>query len=262
MTASKKEINVATAVPVVEAQATLRLILASALFINAPRMSRLLRFLVDKAITGAAREVCEYAIGIAVFDQKASYNTNENPVVRVQIGRLREKLKTYYATTGAGLDIEISIPMGSYMPTIQRKSAANTKLKQCYLLAIHPFKCITHHHAEGIPFTQGLNEELMHQLFKVFGTIIVPHSIFTSNYADNESRTFKNTPGVGVNHLLEGSVQVNADRIRASIRLVDVSIGCIAWSEQFDRNPFFVIAHQEELASSICCALKSFLSRE
>lgn len=248
--------------PAVEVQATIESILASSMFLKAPRMSRLLRFLVEKTISGAVRETTEYAIGIEVFDRDTStYNTSEDPIVRVQVGRLREKLKAYYATVGSGSDIEISIPIGSYMPVIRRMSAVDTDFKQCRMLAIHPFKCISHH-GDGVHFTQGLNEELLHQLFKAFGKIIVSHSFFTSGDADKEGWTLKNVSGAGVNHLLEGSVRIDAERIRASIRLVDVSVGCIAWSEQFDRNIFFAIALQEELASSICGALKRFFCHE
>ncbi|MDO9270350.1 MAG: hypothetical protein Q7T96_14695 [Methylobacter sp.] len=262
MTAMKKGADAAVAIPAAEVQAALELILASSVFVNAPRMCRLLRFLGEKALFGEAQDTSEYFIGIEVFDRDPSaYRAGDDPVVRVQVGRLREKLKTYYATLGAGADIEILIPTGSYMPVIQRKSVADIDPEQPGMLAIHPFKCISHHR-DGVHFTQGLNEELMHQLFKTFGKIIVAHSFFTSGNVDNESWTLKDISSAGVNHLLEGSVQIDAERIRVSIRLVDVSVGCIAWSEQFDRRVFFAITLQEELASSICSALQRFFCRK
>ncbi len=259
MTVIKKEADV-TDISVAEIQAALKEILTSKLFIKAVRRSCLLRFLVEKAISGPVQDTSEYIIGVKVFDRDPStYNTNEDPIVRVQIGRLREKLKIYYSTLEVGSNIEISIPMGSYMPIIRRMNTTGAKLNQRYMLAIHPFKCISHH-GNGVHFTQGLNEELKHQLFKTFGKIIVSQSLFT--FDDVENQTLKNISSPEVNHLLEGSIQIDEERIRASIRLVDASIGRITWSEQFDRNPFFVITHQEELASSICGALKGFLGYE
>ncbi len=259
MTAMKKG---AAAIPAAEVQAALELILASSVFVNAPRMRRLLRFLGEKAIFGAAQDASEYFIGIEVFDRDPSaYSAGKDPVVRVQVGRLREKLKTYYATLGAGSDIEILIPTGSYRPVIQRKSVVEIDSTQRGMLALHPFKCISHHQ-DAVHFTQGLNEELMHQLFKAFGKIIVTHSFFISGDADHESWILKDISSAGVKHLLEGSVQIDEERLRASIRLVDVSAGCIAWTEQFDRRVFFAISHQEELASSICRALKRFFCHQ
>lgn len=262
MTAVKNGKDDVDAIPAVDVRTALETILASSVFINAPRMCRLLRFLVEKAISGAVRDTSEYAIGIEVFDRDpSSYSVSEDPVVRVQIGRLREKLKVYYATLGFGSGIKISIPIGSYMPVIQSMKAVDIDFKQCCMLVIHPFKCISHR-GDSVHFTQGLNEELMHQLFKAFGKIIVPYSFFTSGDADTGSRTLRNGANTGANHRLEGSIQIDAESIRASIRVVDVSVGCITWSEQFDRDAFFAITLQEELASSICGSLKSFFGHE
>jgi len=242
--------------------AALEIILANTIFIKAPRMSRLLGYLVKKAITGSVRDTNEYVIGIEVFDRDAStYNPSEDPIVRVQVGRLREKLKAYYATVGADSDIEISIPVGRYMPIIQRLNSVNTDFKQGSMLAMYPFKSISYH-GDGMPFTQGLNEELMHQLFKEFGKIRVAHPFLTPGDADSASWSLKSTCSAEANHLIEGSVRIDAERIRTSIRLIDISVGCIAWSEQFDRNIFFATTVQEEIALSICTALKGYLSQE
>jgi hypothetical protein len=59
-------------IPVTEIQTSLALMLASSMFVKAPRMCRLLRFLVDKAISGTIRDTSEYIIGIEVFDQELS----------------------------------------------------------------------------------------------------------------------------------------------------------------------------------------------
>lgn len=259
MAAMKKGADEA-AIPATEVRASLETILASSLFVKAPRMCRLLRFLVEKAISGAVRDTGEYAIGLEVFDRDpCAYSVSDDPIVRVQAGRLREKLKLYYATLGAGSKLEISIPLGSYMPIIQRKSTADAKYRQEAMLAIHSFKCISRHQDAEL-FTQGLNEELVHQLFNAFGKISVPDSPFKS--VDTESWSLKEISSAGVKYLLEGSVQIDSERIRASVRVVDVSVCSIVWAKQFDRDVFFTIAHREQLAASICRALKDFFARD
>jgi TolB-like protein len=249
-------------VPKADVRDACELILSSDLFSNAPRMSRLLRFLVNKAISGDILDTCEYSIGIEVFDRNpATYNTNEDPIVRVQVGRLRRKLKTYYATHGKDSDIEILISIGGYMPVIRRMDYATNDVMPIPIFAIHPFKCISHS-GNGEPFTEGLHDELVHQLFKAFGKVIVASSVFMPGGADKERRAHKDITRAGVNHRLEGSIQIEAERIRASVRLIDASAGCIAWSEQFNRNISHAITLQEELASSICDALKHFFCCE
>jgi TolB-like protein len=245
-------------VPAAEVQVALDLLLTSKLFIHAQRRSRLLKFLVEKAVDGTIRDTSEHSIGIEVFDRNpALYSTYEDPIVRVYIGRLRDKLNVYYAAVGADSDIEISIPLGSYMPLILRKRAECIKCNPRYLLAISPFKCISRH-SDGHYFTHGLDEMLKHQLFKTFGKIIVLNSAITSGVADHEDGMLKRATDIGISHLLEGSVQFDVESIRVSIRLVDTLENGIIWSEQFGRHLLLAIAQQEEIAASICSALQDF----
>ncbi len=106
-------------------------------------------------------------------------------------------------------------------------------------------------------FTYGLNEELSYQLFEAFGNNIVSHT-YTSAYSHSENEASKMSTQSGVSHFVEGSVRVEGERIRVSIRLIVASAGSIAWSAQFDRNAQFDISLQEELASAICVELKSY----
>lgn len=258
MSMTSKKANGEASISASEIRAACELILASDLFVNAPRMCRLLRFLVEKVISGDFRGTSEYAIGIEVFDRPSStYNTTEDPIVRVQVGRLRERLKTYYTISGAASDIEIFIPLGNYMPTIRRLDTTTACAKNACTLTIQPIKCIAQCE-DGEPFTQGLYEELMHQLFRAFGGNVVTHPFFgiTTNNKNSTSKTISCHP---ISHLLEGSVRIDSERIRVSIRLIDTSLGYVAWSEQFDRSTFFTITQQEELAVSICNALRHFL---
>ena len=86
-------------------------LLASSGFANAGRMSRFLKFVVEKTLAGESERLKEYVIGIEVFDRDASYDPRLDSIVRVEAARLRTKLAEYYAgegrgapfTTGAGL---------------------------------------------------------------------------------------------------------------------------------------------------------------
>lgn len=255
-----KKMEMDTAIPASEIRVACAAVLASEMFLNSPRMSRLLSFLVDRAILEAVRDTSEYAIGIEVFDRNpALYSTGEDPIVRVQVGRLRAKLKNYYASAGANAEIEIVVPLGSYMPVFRRKPIATIELKHKSAFAIYPFKCLSRHE-DGECFAHGLYDEITHRLYQTLGRIIVVNSPSTADSRDCERRTVVDARAENAGHRLEGSVQVDAERIRASVRLIDVSTGCVAWSEQFSRNASPAIAHQEELASSICSALLNFLS--
>lgn len=226
----------------------LALVLSSDGFCKAQRLSRLLRFLVEKRLTGAPRDTAEYAIGIEVFDRDpATYSTGDDPIVRVQVGRLRDKLKHYYATAGQHAALRFSVPVGSYMPEIEPMHNIPPTLGSNYLLAIVPLAYFDAD-ADGAAFTRGLNEELAYHLYKAFGQTIVSHTFDTG------------AAGGGVSHRLEGSIRVNGEQVRTSVRLIDRAAGCIVWSEQFDDSAPFAIALQEQLAHAICGALKQYFA--
>src|SRR5439155_497976 len=72
----------------------------SELFSRSPRMSRFLRFTVERSLEGHAEELKEYLLGVEVFDRKPDYDSRIDPIVRVEARRLRAKLRSYYDTEG------------------------------------------------------------------------------------------------------------------------------------------------------------------
>lgn len=241
---------------------TRQILLASKAFKKSPRMSRLLFFLVDKAILESARDTSEYAIGIEVFDRDPMrYSPGEDPAVRVQVGRLRTKLKSYYASSECNVAVEIEVPLGCYMPIFRRKNLTEKCSKKANMFSICQFKCVSQQGGWEF-FTQGLHEELTHHLYKKLGRKIIIESPAAIYKNQNSSQSLYEYSDDIIGHRLEGSVHVDSERIRASVRLIDVTTGCVAWSEQFNRVACIAIAHQQELASSICHELQSFLSMD
>ena len=98
-------------------------ILASSGFAHAERRSRFLRFTVESALTGHGDQIKEYLLGVEVFDREASYNPQIDPIVRVEAGRVRSKLKEYYETEGREDPIVIEFPKGTYVPVFRRRDA-------------------------------------------------------------------------------------------------------------------------------------------
>lgn len=228
-----------------EITAALGRILASTTFARARRLRRLLQFLVERRLGDAVHETTEYGIGIEVFDRDpASYSTGMDPIVRVQVGRLRDKLRAYYAAVGND-GVVISIPLGKYMPVICRAAPGSGRPADRPLLILHPLKYLALDTATAA-FGQGLGEELSCRLFEAFGDRMTVCLGAVEQSAEQRSRP---------RHVVEGSVRVEDGRIRASMRLIDVAAGAIAWSAQFDRDGAPGIALQEELARAVCAAL-------
>ena len=241
---------------VAQGYAALKRVLGSPLFCKAPRLSRLLRFLVEKKLSDALDDITEYGIGISVFDRDSrSYSTGEDPIVRVQIGRLRGKLQIYYAEHGQHDDVIISIPIGNYIPVLGRVAADLEPPATMRALMIHPFKDLSGDVTIG-PFVLGLGEELSCHLFSELGGGIVVHDV-----SGPDRTTSGHVPGrsmaPGASHMLEGSLRADGTLMRTSVRLIEASTSAIVWSAQLDRHGMPGIAMQKDLASAICVALKS-----
>jgi hypothetical protein len=75
---------------------------------------RLLQYLAEKSISGEADRLKEYTIGLEAFGKPPTYDPKHDSIVRLQAGRLRQKLVAYYQTEAAGDAILISMPKGAF----------------------------------------------------------------------------------------------------------------------------------------------------
>jgi tetratricopeptide (TPR) repeat protein len=96
-------------------------ILASATFLHAAQLQRLLRHLVTVALGGETQRLRELSIALECFGRSASrYDPRHDPIVRVAANRLRDKLRAYYEGEGAGAYLRIELPVGAYVPVFHR----------------------------------------------------------------------------------------------------------------------------------------------
>jgi len=102
-----------------EVQAGLARILASGCFAQAGRSSDFLRFVVEQTLAGAGARLKGYSVGVEVFGRPADFDPQTDPLVRVEAGRLRQRLAQYYAGEGAADPIRIRLPRGNYAVTCE-----------------------------------------------------------------------------------------------------------------------------------------------
>ncbi|MGO4210636.1 helix-turn-helix domain-containing protein [Terriglobus sp. 2YAB30_2] len=84
--------------------------LASRLLEKSPAMKRLLVYLWEHR----AEELNEYAIATEALDRRSDFDPRTDAAVRVQVARLRQKLKEFYDDEGTQDPWRLSIPLGSY----------------------------------------------------------------------------------------------------------------------------------------------------
>jgi hypothetical protein len=99
-----------------QVRAELESILASPAFTRSPRLGRLLTYLCAKALAGQADQIKEYSIGVDVMDRPDSFDPTEDAIARVEVHRLRKRLREYYEKEGATDKLRIVVPNGQYVP--------------------------------------------------------------------------------------------------------------------------------------------------
>jgi Tol biopolymer transport system component len=97
-------------------------VLASVAFANSPRMSRFLRFVVEKTLAGEGDRIKEYVIAVDVFEKGDDYDPKADSTVRTEATKLRSRLNRYYATDGREDPIVITIPKGSYVAQFEERN--------------------------------------------------------------------------------------------------------------------------------------------
>jgi adenylate cyclase len=99
-----------------EPRAELERVLASSDFPATPRNRKFLRFVVEKELAGLAGRIGAYVIGTEVFGRPESFDPINDPIVRIEAGKLRRDLETYYLKEGRRNPLRIGLPKGGYRP--------------------------------------------------------------------------------------------------------------------------------------------------
>src|SRR5271155_3924928 len=99
-------------------------ILGSSGFAKKDRLSRFLRFVVERKLAGRAHELKETVVGFEVFDRPANYDPKQDSIVRTEAGRLRARLAEYYLGEGKSDAFVIELPRGGYVPIFRKTDPA------------------------------------------------------------------------------------------------------------------------------------------
>jgi len=104
-------------------------------------------------------------------------------------------------------------------------------------------------------FGEGIAEELLGALAKVDGLrVAARRSSFW--FKDKEAELREIATKLNVEHVLEGSVRRDGNRVRVTAELIDATDGFTIWSETYEREMHGIFALQDEITRSIVDTLK------
>src|ERR1035438_10498570 len=85
-------------------------------FHKSKRFPVFLKFVVGEALAGRADNLKERTLGVEVFGKDPTYDTTDDPIVRVTAGEIRKRIAQYYQEPGHEHELRIALPAGSYVP--------------------------------------------------------------------------------------------------------------------------------------------------
>ena len=111
-------------------EAQLKRVLTSRRFTTASNLAKFLRYVVDMKLANREAEIKAYTIAVDALGRPESFDSQNDPTVRVLAGRLRNALRDYYDDEGANDSITIQLPKGHYVPEfVTNESAVSAEVK-------------------------------------------------------------------------------------------------------------------------------------
>jgi TolB-like protein/Tfp pilus assembly protein PilF len=139
-------------------------------------------------------------------------------------------------------------PTGSVAVSIAAKS-----------IAVLPFENFSDE-KENAYFADGIQDEILTDLAKVADLKVISRTS-VMQYKNAVNRNLREiAQQLGVAHVLEGSVQRAANRVRVTAQLIDARTDTHLWAEHYDRGLADVFAIQSEIAKTIADQLQAQIS--
>ena len=128
-------------------------------------------------------------------------------------------------------------------------------------VAVLPFENLSSD-KENAYFADGVQDEILTNLARIADLKVISRTS-VMQYKSGAARNLREIgQQLGVAHLLEGSVQRAANRVRVNAQLIDARTDAHLWAETYDRDLADVFAIQSEIAKTIADHLQARLSPE
>lgn len=205
-------------------------LLEDAAFRRAPSHSRLLRYLVERKTAGDDGALCEAGIAMAVFQRDpAAYDAEIDPIVRVSIGRLRDRLEKHYQRFERVPETIIMLPKGRYAPEFRHRPA-RAAAKAARGVAVMHTRNLT-----GDPALDALAHGLSNRLSEALVLMGLPRVIAQASVRQAQDAT-QSPAEIGrqldAADVIETTISPDANRrLRISARLIRTGDAELAWAE-------------------------------
>lgn len=148
--------------------------------------------------------------------------------------------------------------LGLIVVGLSKKRAATLVGPSVKTLAVLPFKPLSADSRDE-SLEMGMAETLITRLSNVRQIVVRPMSS-ARKFTDPQQDTIKAGQELQAEAVLDGSIQKSGDRVRVTVRLMNVQSGATLWAEQFDENFTDIFKVQDSISARVTNALLLRLS--
>lgn len=181
-----------------------------------------------------------------------------NPQVpgRFQVLKKR-RAQARWAAIAAALLLLVGVIAASVF--VSKKSAISISSAPEKSIAVLPFDNLSEDKSNAF-FADGVQDEILTNLAKVADLKVISRTS-VMQYRDKAARNLREiAQQLGVAHVLEGTVQRVADKVRVNTQLINARTDAHEWAENYDRPINDVFGIQSEIAKAIAEQLRARLS--
>jgi TolB-like protein/class 3 adenylate cyclase/Tfp pilus assembly protein PilF len=146
-----------------------------------------------------------------------------------------------------------------HRPRIRETAAVPQPALPAKSVAVLPFENLSRD-PENEFFTNGVQDEILSHLSKVADLRVISRTSVMQYKAGAQRNLREIAQQLGVAHVVEGSVQRAANKVRVIAQLIDARNDAHLWAQTYDRDLADVFAIQSEIAKGIADQLQAKLS--
>ena len=270
-------------------KAELERVLSSTHFARSERVSKLLRYLVERQLEGKEDQLKESVIGVEVYGRKPDYDTKLDSTVRTEAARIRSRLNRYYANEGSDDRLVIELPKGGYVPHFRNPELVRPMRQPVarwprWAIVLTGMTVVTATwawwaHWNNVPLriavlpllnlnrddasdylADGLTSEIIRDL-SIIDSLIVRSQTSSFALKGKPYDVHQAARQLDADYILEGSVLRDGRQLRINVQVVRVRGDTPVWSGNFERELADIISVQDEISRGIVNGLRLKLGR-
>jgi TolB-like protein/class 3 adenylate cyclase/Tfp pilus assembly protein PilF len=163
-----------------------------------------------------------------------------------------------WAAVAIGLLVVAALAAGvlSFLRKGSARSLATAVEKS---IAVLPFENLSEEKANAY-FTEGVQDEILTHLTRIADLKVISRTSVMQYKSGAPRNLHEIGQQLGVAHVVEGSVQRAANKVRVNAQLIDARTDAHLWAQTYDRDLADVFAIQSEIAKAIADQLQAKLS--